>query len=571
MDFPTGLKPHLKRSFFSLFLNFSLLFLISALYTIPTSRPTHFHHRRHLQQTGGEGDNCGNLRAFSDRRSKCAYVKTNSDCHGGGYFNYLEIFYCSTGGGGIDSPLLGYFLLLLWLVVLFYVLGNTTAEYFCPSVEGLSAAMNLSPTIAGTTLLPLGNGANDVFSSVISFTGRNGGVGLSSVLGGALFITCFVVGVVSISVSSKRVRVDKRSFVRDVVFFLFVLCCLLAIMAFARVTLWFATCFMCLYFLYIGVVSFMHLFYKEEENKLINAAIGTPLLLGYVEEDEEKGQPLLLLQEKEINFKNYYNYWSLFIYIVELPLSLPRKLTIPLISEENWSKPFATISTTLAPILLATLCNTQGETKNNLVSKASLSIYLSSILVGIFLGALTLIFTNESGPPKRFRFPWLAGCFLMSIVWTYITVEELVSLMVSFGNILGISPAILGLTVLAWGNSLGDLISNATMALRGGSGGAQVAISGCYAGPLFNTLVGLGVSLVLAAWEGYPDSYPVPNDSDLYETVGFLMGGLLWAVVILPKRTMQLDKFLGVGLLTIYFCFLFLRVAKSVGLVNLGG
>ncbi|KAL0453368.1 UNVERIFIED_CONTAM: Cation/calcium exchanger 1 [Sesamum latifolium] len=271
-----------------------------------------------------------------------------------------------------------------------------------------------------------------------------------------------------------------------------------------------------------------------------------------------------------LNFdKSSCYYWSsLFFYVLELPLYLPRRLTIPDISEGKWSKPFAISSASLAPILLAALCSTQGE---SIDIKANLGIFLASIIVGTVLGTLTFVLTKHSGPPRKFQFPWLAGGFLMSIVWTYIIVEELVSLLVALGNILGISPSILGITVLAWGNSLGDLISNLAMALKGGADGAQVAVSGCYAGPLFNTLIGLGLSLVFAAWREYPNGYAIPGDiHDLYETIGFLMGGLLWALVILPKRNMEMDKSLGIGLLAIYLCFVFLRVIKGVGLLKLG-
>merc|ERR1711939_192200 len=51
--------------------------------------------------------------------------------------------------------------------------------------------------------------------------------------------------------------------------------------------------------------------------------------------------------------------------------------------------------------------------------------------------------------------------------------------------------AILGLTVLAWGNSIGDLVADLSVA-RAGS--PNMAVTACFAGPLFNMLVGLGVS-----------------------------------------------------------------------------
>ncbi len=47
----------------------------------------------------------------------------------------------------------------------------------------------------------------------------------------------------------------------------------------------------------------------------------------------------------------------------------------------------------------------------------------------------------------------------------------------------------MGLTVLAWGNSMGDLSANMTMARKGL---ANMAITACFAGPVFNILIGLG-------------------------------------------------------------------------------
>lgn len=158
---------------------------------------------------------------------------------------------------------------------------------------------------------------------------------------------------------------------------------------------------------------------------------------------------------------------------------------------------------------------------------------------------------------------------MMSVTWTYIVAEELVSLLISLGSVYGVSPSVLGLTVLAWGNSLGDLIANVAMAVRGGPDGAQIAMAACYAGPMFNTVVGVGFSLVLSAWSEYPSAYAIPKDRSLYETTAFLMGGLLWALVVLPKNRMRLDRLLGCGLLAIYSCFLFVRLVGALGFIGL--
>ncbi|XP_022870522.1 cation/calcium exchanger 1 [Olea europaea var. sylvestris] len=559
----------LSKKPLSLFINSTLLFLI-CFYVVsnslnqPKNTISGYIHLQNLHRSA-EIRNCSGVHKFTDYESKCRFVKSTSACWGNGYVNYLEIFYCNCG----KFPGIGYLVLLLWLFVLFYVLGNTTSEYFCPSVESLARVLKLSPTIAGTTLLPLGNGANDVFASIISFTrSGDGDVGLNSVLGGAIFISCFVVGVISITVSSRRIMVDERSFIRDVLFILLALCCLIIIMIFGKISLWFAICFLSVYFLYIATVSVMHMYYSKKE-MVVNppvldelGAIGTPLL-GYVDEESSDKVVQLEIRPSMSNTREQKCYYlNLLLYVLELPIYLPRRLTIPAVSEEKWSKPFAVCSALLSPIFLAALWNLQ-------VGKTSLAIYVTATLVGIILGISAIFSTRNSSPPRKCLLLWLVGGFLMSIAWTYITAEELVSLLVAFGNILGISPSFLGLTVLAWGNSVGDLISNLTMAIKGGPDGAQIAVSGCYAGPLFNTLVGLGLSLLLASWSEYPSSYVIPRDSDLYETIGFFIGGLLWALVVLPKRNMQLDKCLGIGLLAIYLCFLFTRLVKGLGLLKI--
>jgi sodium/potassium/calcium exchanger 6 len=45
--------------------------------------------------------------------------------------------------------------------------------------------------------------------------------------------------------------------------------------------------------------------------------------------------------------------------------------------------------------------------------------------------------------------------FLVSVVWIYIVANEIVNLLQTMGRMFNISDAILGLTVLAWGNSIG--------------------------------------------------------------------------------------------------------------------
>ena len=567
----------------NLFLNISFLFLICLCFT---------HHFKSSDSSfllspgrnGDSGTGCGQLHEYSDRESKCSYVKSHEGCQNGGYIDYLQLFYCNF------DPVLGYSALILWLVVLFYLLGNTAANYFCSSLEGLSRILKLSPNVAGVTLLSLGNGAPDLFSSIVSFTSdETSEVGLNSIMGGAFFVSSVVVGIISVSVCHSRVSVERSSFIQDIVFFLIALTCLLVIIVMGKINLWGAISFFALYFIYALFVSTSHLCCRKVG--LGDSASGSPILpvsknfknfIGYQTEGRlEAEEPLLgfvgdddkpTLQEKEgvlserkrrrrcLDLQpstSSHLFVCRLLFFLELPLYLPRRLTIPVITAEKWSKPFAVISVTIAPVLVAVVWSSHS-------SELSWLVYLLGGLAGAISGVVAFFTTERSNPPTKWLFPWLAGGFLMSITWTYIAADELISLLVSLGSILGISYSILGLTVLAWGNSIGDLVSNVSMAVNGGEEGAQVAISGCYAGPIFNTLVGLGLPLAFKAWSEYPTYYLIPKDASEYETIGFLMGGLLWALVILPKRNMKLDRCLGGGLLAIYLCFLSLRIARAL-------
>ena len=66
----------------------------------------------------------------------------------------------------------------------------------------------------------------------------------------------------------------------------------------------------------------------------------------------------------------------------------------------------------------------------------------------------------------------------------------------------------MGLTVLAMGNSLGDMAADLAVAR---SGSPNMAVTACYAGPVFNILIGLGAGFLMRLQRIDADTAPDPS------------------------------------------------------------
>ncbi|KAL2921140.1 Cation/calcium exchanger 4 [Bienertia sinuspersici] len=256
--------------------------------------------------------------------NSCAYVLTHPECTSAGFLNYIKFFYCDCK----NFPTFGYLILGCWLAILFYLLGNNAADYFCCSLEKLSENLNMSPTVAGVTLLPFGYGALDVFASIAAFLGGNSdSVGLNSVLGGTVFVIC-VVGVVSLCVADKRVQIDKKCFIRDLCFFLFTIVCLMLILVIGKVTIWGAMAFVSIYVVYALFVAVTEIMKKKGRNLPES---------DYVKASFEDGpRPVWGWNDNEVaNEESSSCSFSKICSFLEIPLIIPRRLTIPIVEEEK--------------------------------------------------------------------------------------------------------------------------------------------------------------------------------------------------------------------------------------------
>ena len=135
---------------------------------------------------------------------------------------------------------------------------------------------------------------------------------------------------------------------------------------------------------------------------------------------------------------------------LEMPFIICRVLTIPLPVEDHYCRPVVALSTAGSPFWLLYYREKEFWT----VSATAF------ILVALVIALAILRYADDNKMPLVTCIPLSLYGFLIAATWIDSIGGALVDLLQFFGTFLRIPPGILGMTVLAVGNSMGDLSSN---------------------------------------------------------------------------------------------------------------
>lgn len=145
------------------------------------------------------------------------------------------------------------------------------------------------------------------------------------------------------------------------------------------------------------------------------------------------------------------------------------------------------------------------------------------------------------------------GMFLVGILGLYIGGELVVNNSQKIGQTFGISDAILGLTIVAGGTSIPDVMASIVAAKRGEN---EIAIGNIIGSNIFNIFFVLSSTLVVSGTDLAAD-FLIFFD---YSIVTILSLSFL-IYVVLRKR---IDLLLGILLLIAYITYYYLRVSNSI-------
>ncbi|CAB9508090.1 Mitochondrial sodium/calcium exchanger protein [Seminavis robusta] len=589
------------------------------------------------------GNSCHDLFTVApdSREDQCTFARTCND--GAGI--WLPFVFCSkrlspTAVCAMLSPFV-----ILWLILMFRLLGSTAEDYFSPSLEYFSVKAKLPPRFAGVTLLALGNGAADVSATINAVTSdmKNGyQMSLGALTGAAMFVGGVVSAVVILVAGGVPCR---GALVRDVLMLFLTMIVIWVHFATGEIGPEAISLFLSLYGIFVLVVLVADAYHRgvvlprqalqdhesererqmqaaEEIHELASGS-GTnleiqqppppqqqqpaPTALGNVLsalsnydrtpanegwgvgadeigqerpvmlhgargiirgdpnerpplEGDEHGTPYSVLEDaqdricaepgpaggsisynwpaafeegKQEILDHAHQVWDDIAYngdihwaekgmlFCELPFTFLRQVTVPIPCDGYYCRGLVSLSMAVSPIYLGLYLWAEHGVP---LFTWEVMFYMGVLwAVAIGMGALVLRYApaGEGNMALFAATPIALYGFIIGAMWVDAIADHLVNMLDFIGILLRIPGPVIGLTILAWGNSVADLSANVAMARKGL---ANMAMTACFAGPVFNLLIGLGLGFYsLGAKEG-TSSIPV-------EITGSVRAGFIFVML----------------------------------------
>lgn len=225
-------------------------------------------------------------------------------------------------------------------------------------------------------------------------------------------------------------------------------------------------------------------------------------------------QPLVQLVSESL-LGLYYHFWNTlyvdifsndqlsrfecFFMLLESPFILMRKLVTPIPCQAEYNQSMVAYSVAFSPVWILFYLSTKMDEFDPFCTAGADPCFPSSFwacLISFVVGCAVVKYAPKeegSALPRKYSIPLALYGFLIAATWIDVISDQLVNVLEFIGVVLKIPAPIMGMTVLAWGNSVGDYSTNGILAQKGL---ADMSMAACFAGPSFNLLVGLGCGLL---------------------------------------------------------------------------
>jgi len=455
---------------------------------------------------------------------------------------------------------------VIGVLYMFYALALVCDTFFVPSLDVIIEKFGISPDVAGATLMAAGGSAPELFTSIIGVFIAVSDVGIGTIVGSAVFNVLFVIAACAFA-SAKALQLTAWPLIRDTVFYSISLMLLVGFFVDNKIEWWEALILFLWYGAYVLFMkfnvqteaAFLNVFpglkRKEEEVTTTNVEL-------YAGFKYNTHRPTLLeLMAGKVTDQNQQPTELKNMDTESGIQGLKKKLEAGNANGQNGDGDHPKDEKDREPDEKADLVKHQEEQQEeeykDFVVKGPQGNLLSKLVWVLTMPLMVPMWITTPDPsnPSRKKFFYLT--FLISILWIMVFSYLMVWWATKIGQIVGISDAVMGLTFLAAGTSVPDLITSVLVAKQGHG---DMAVSSSIGSNIFDVTVGLPVPWLL---------YTIVNQKPMaVSSVG--MGcsiGMLFIMLLLVFLSIlvfkwRMTKVMGGVMLILYAVF----VVVSLGL-----
>lgn len=399
---------------------------------------------------------------------------------------------------------------ILVATYMFIGLAIICEDYFVPALTRTSDALHLPPDVAGATFMAAGSSAPELATSVIGVFVAKDDIGVSGVVGSAVFNITLVIAVCALS-ATHAITLNWYSVCRDCFSYLICIIILICTIADQTVTWPEATLFLVMYVIYCVAMAFNSTFEawatkslpvpdswriaggdkemglegnvptKEMETNIRADGTTEIKLTPHVEEKEFKVEDFKDPLKKPLALDD--GRWAVFCWYVMLPLTVISVFTVPDCRKPRWSK-------------------------------------------------------------------WFVLSFLCSVFWICLYSYIMVWMITVIGFTFGVPDTVMGLTFIAAGVSVPDALSGVAVVKEGHG---DMAVSNAIGSNVFDILMCLGIPWFIQTAIIKPGSeVKVIHKGILYSTFT-LFSTVVFLILASHANGWKMDRKYGIILLIWYF------------------
>uniref|UniRef100_A0A667YYE6 Solute carrier family 24 member 2 n=1 Tax=Myripristis murdjan TaxID=586833 RepID=A0A667YYE6_9TELE len=485
------------------------------------------------------------------------------------------------------------------MLYMFIALAIVCDEFFVPALTVITEKLSISDDVAGATFMAAGGSAPELFTSVIGVFISHSNVGIGTIVGSAVFNILFVIGMCAIF-SKEILNLTWWPLFRDVSFYILDLIMLIIFFLDNLISMWESAALLTAYAAYVIFMKFngkVEGFVKGcmSKNQVVEVEVQPK-----VTSIQEPSLPRLQRGGSSASLHNSLMRNSIFQLMIHTLDPLSEELGTygklkyyHTMTEEGKFREKASILHKIAK----KKCQVEDSEKangvashKNLPNSSSVEVEVTPPMNGtagqegeaaedeeeedqplslswpesnrkrftyLFIMPIVLplwlTLPDVRKPTAKKFFPitflgaicWIAGFSYLMVWWAH-----------QVGETIGITEEIMGLTMLAAGTSIPDLITSVIVARKGLG---DMAVSSSVGSNIFDITVGLPFPWLL--WSFINGLRPVTVSSNgLFCAIVLLFLMLLFVIISIAACKWRMSKLLGFIMFLLYFVFLVVSV-----------